>query len=84
MRDLQRRVTHVGSLGTSALERALVAHHAPDLTGKLPYGQLSVQGLVGWAVAAGRDPSTQPNAKPFGHLSDFEEMPGRLRAALGG
>jgi hypothetical protein len=77
-------VDHVGTLGPSSLERALVAHLTPDQLGMLPYGQLSVSGLVGWAVAAYEDSSTPANSSPFGHLADIEALPGKLRAALGG
>jgi hypothetical protein len=77
-------VDHVGTLGPSSLERALVAHLTPDQLGMLPYGQLSVSGLVGWAVAAYEDFSTPANSSPFGHLADIEALPGKLRAALGG
>ncbi len=30
------------------MERALVASLMPDGVGKLPYGQLEVDGLIGW------------------------------------
>jgi len=50
-------VAHVGSIGPSALEWALVAHLAPEGIGKLDYGQLRVHGLIGWGGLASRAPA---------------------------
>ena len=77
-------VAHVGSIGPSALEWALVAHLAPEGIGKLDYGQLRVHGLIGWGGLASRarlaDPANpfgtavEPNSRPFGHLPDLAAL----------
>jgi hypothetical protein len=45
-------VDHVPNraLGPTALLRALVSALCPDAVGKLAYGQLSVEGLIGWGA----------------------------------
>jgi hypothetical protein len=45
-------VEAVGSIGASALERALVAALVPSGIGKLSYGNLRVDGLFGWGALA--------------------------------
>jgi hypothetical protein len=70
-----------GSMGPSALERALVAHLEPGLLGMLLYGQLRIPGLVGWAAEVERG---APNQQPFAHLGDISELTDQLRSALGG
>jgi hypothetical protein len=77
-------VSHVGAMGPTALERALVAHIASDQLGMLGYESARIQGLVGWGVAAYGDSSTLPAEKAFAHLPDLGELPGKLRSVLGG
>lgn len=83
-------VTHAGAFGPTALERALVVALAPEGVGKLPYGQLSVDGAVGWGalVAHARQqhppgPEPRPNERPWEHLDDLDALSERLGAALG-
>ena len=68
-------------MGPTALEQALVASLAPNGIGKLPYGQFSMNGLVGWvALRATRE--VPPNTAPWEHLGDLAELKQQLGAAL--
>jgi hypothetical protein len=80
----EEAIIHTGAVGPSALERSLVAHLVPDLVGKLGWGSLEAGGLHGWAIVAFENEDTPPNQRPWMHLGDFEELPGKLRSALGG
>ena len=75
-------VAHVGFMGPSALERALVAHLAPQGIPKLASGNLlTVSGLQGWgALAATR--KVQSNSQPFEHLGDLADLRKQLKARL--
>ena len=60
-----------GSVGPTALERALVAALAPDGVGKLDYGHFAMDGVIGWSVLVAQarrtdpaEPDPQPNARP--------------------
>ena len=91
-------VAHVGSIGPSALERALVAHLAPEGIGKLDYGQLRVDDLIGWGGLASRArlaqlahpaggidvcvPVPGPNTRPWEHLPDLTALSEQLRRRL--
>jgi hypothetical protein len=84
-------VDHVHAMGPTAVARALVAALAPDKVGFLPYGQLSISGLVGWGALVAHawqqdppEPGLRPNTKPFGHLGDLAALGEQLRSALGG
>jgi hypothetical protein len=46
-------VTKTGSIGPSALERALVAHLTPSGLGKLGYDLLQISGVMGWGAPGG-------------------------------
>jgi hypothetical protein len=74
-------------MGPSALERALVKALAPDKEGYLPYGHLSVAGLVGWGAISAQaqlegEPAPKPNTKPFEHLDDLDGLTEQLGTAL--
>ena len=78
---------HARAIGPTA--RALVVALAPEGVGKLPYGRLSVDGLVGWGalVAHARqqnppEPGPRPNTRPWEHLPDLAALTERLGAAL--
>jgi hypothetical protein len=66
----------------------LVAAPTPDRLGKLGYGQLAVDGLIGWSalVAHARrqrpavDP--RPNTKSWQHVGDLEALSEQLGVAL--
>jgi hypothetical protein len=81
-------VEHAHSMGPTALERALVAALAPQGIGELPYGQHTVNGLIGWAVLRveaqrrGTE-SPKPNSSPWQHLGDLTELSEQLSSALG-
>jgi hypothetical protein len=75
-------VRHVGSIGPDALERALVAHLAPQQIGMLGYDNLRVPGLVGWAVLAVTR-QAPPNTRPWEHLRDLAAVSEQLGAMLG-
>ena len=82
---------HVGSMGPSALERALVAHLAPRGLPRLGYGNLIVDGLVGWGALSARaqqrsspsQPAPKPNTSPWQHLGDLEALSTQLGRRLG-
>jgi hypothetical protein len=83
-------VEHVHAMGPSAMERALLTALAPEKVGLLPYGQFSVNGLVGWGalVAHARqtelpEPDPKPNERPWEHLGDLPALSERLSAAMG-
>jgi hypothetical protein len=84
-------VEHVHSVGPSALERALVVALVPEKLGRLSWGNLRVDGLIGWAVLVTRArqqnppaPDPAPNSRSWEHLADISEMSDELRTALGG
>ena len=73
--------TACGCAVDSPLERALLASLAPEGVGKLPYGQLAVDGLVGWSVLVAKpggptppEPDPKPNPRPWQHLGDIEQL----------
>jgi hypothetical protein len=78
-------------MGPSALERALVAHLAPQGIPKLGYG-ITVDGLVGWGVLVARaqqgnpssQPAPKPNTSPWEHLGDLSAIRQQLRRRPGG
>ena len=74
-------VVAVGTLGPTSLERALVAHLAPQGIGKLGYDNFSLSGLIGWGVISATS-DVPPNSEPFAHLGDLDELRRRLSAAL--
>ena len=82
---------HAGAIGPTALERAVVTELAPSGVDKLGWGQLRVDGLIGWSVlvARARQPPTQPkpepkpNERPWEHLGDLAGLSKQLGAALG-
>ena len=86
--DCAEAIDCVGSIGPDALERALVVALAPQGLGKLGWGQLKVNGLIGWgavcAQALLQDPPVQvpPNARPWQHLPDLDALSEQLSVAL--
>jgi hypothetical protein len=48
----------------------------------LPYGQLAVNGLIGWGVLAATH-QAPPNARPCEHLGDLAGISFQLGAMLG-
>ena len=75
-------VEYAHSMGPTALERALVAALAPQGIGKLAYGQLAVNGLIGGGVLAATH-QAPPTARPFEHLGDLAGISSQLGAMLG-
>jgi hypothetical protein len=83
-------VEHSHAMGPTALERALVASLAAQGMGKLPYGHLSISGLVGFGalVAQARqadpeEPDPRPGTRPWQHLGDLAALSEQLGVALG-
>ena len=74
-------VAHTGSLGPSAMERALIMALVPEGVGKLAYDNFSMNGLVGWGVLSATSQAS-PNAEPWKHLGDLEELRRRLTPQL--
>lgn len=61
-------VEHVGALGPTAIERALILH----LTGTAPsgWGDVSLDGLVGWVALS----TARPNSSPWEHVAGLDEI----------
>ena len=85
-------VSHVGSVGPSALERCLVSHLCPDLLGKLDgWNQITMSGLVGFGALAARarqgdapgPPAPGQNVVAWEHLGDLGAVRKPLRQGLG-
>ena len=81
-------VEHVGAMGPTALERALVTAVVPEGLDKLGWNQLRVNGLIGWGAACASllrrgEPQPPPNRTPWAHLPDLEALTEQLRRRLG-
>jgi hypothetical protein len=90
-RSCSEAVDHVGAVGPTALERALVSALMPEGVGKLAHGNLTVDGLVGWGALVARaqqgsppgQPAPRPNTRPWEHLGDLGQISTQLARRLG-
>ncbi len=76
----------VGSVGSSARERALVAALVPSGLGRLGYGQMDLRGVArGWGALVHLDPTTRANGDvAWAHLGNIDGLREALAGVLGG
>ena len=87
-RSYSEAVEHSHAMGATALMRALVASLTPQGVQHLGWGQLRVDGLIGWgaivALARQQDkPDPKANAVSWSHLGNVDALKEQLSAALG-
>jgi len=74
-------VDHAHAIGPTALEPALVTSLAPNGVRILSYGQLAINGLIGWGALVARArkqnppaPDPAPNHRPWEHLGNLAAL----------